>query len=138
MILKLISMLLLQLMMVPTFKLNKTNFVNIKINFDVTSVMMVFTLKIKDKLYVFSKGFGRYLALCLTLLVQAFLFFGNVARRRTSSYGVVRPVLIAPLHCWRNSTPFLCKASICTVKIDHFRARAIDHSILFSLLYSSK
>ena len=133
MILKWLSMLLLQVMMVPTFKLNKTNFVNIKINFNVTSVMMVFTFKIKDKLCVFSKGFGRYLALCLTLLVQASLFFGNVARRRTSSYGVIRPVLIAPLHCWRNSTPFLCKASFCTMKIDHFRARAIDHLVFFSV-----
>ena len=33
-------------------------------------------------------------------------FLGYVARRRTSSYGAVRLVLITPLNCWRNSTPF--------------------------------
>ena len=41
--------------------------------------------------------------------------------RRTSSYGTVRLVLIAPLNCWRNSTQFWCKASLCTIKIENFR-----------------
>ena len=42
----------------------------------------------------------------------------NLARRRMSSCGAVRLVLIEPLTCWRNSTPFWCKASFCTIKID--------------------
>ena len=44
----------------------------------------------------------------------------DVARWRTLSYGAVR--LIAPLNCWQNSTPFWCKASFSTIRIDHFRA----------------
>ena len=47
--------------------------------------------------------------------------FSDVTRRRMSSPGAVRQVLIAPLKNWRNSTPFWCKASLCTLKIDHFR-----------------
>ena len=31
----------------------------------------------------------------------------------------------------RNSTPFFGAAAFCTTKIDRFRARAIDHSVLF-------
>ena len=72
---------------------------------------------------IFSEGYHRYLALCLTLLVRECLSIFR--RRHTSSYSVVRLVLIAPMNCWRNSTPFLCKASFCTMKIGHFRARAI-------------
>ena len=41
--------------------------------------------------------------------------------------------LIASLNCWRNSTPFLCKASFCTMKIDHFRAQAIDHVVFLQI-----
>ena len=82
---------------------------------------------------IFSEGYRRYLALCLTSyqFVSAFLFFVYIARLRTSSYGVARLVQISPLNCWRNATPFLCKASFCTMKNDHFRARAIDHLVLF-------
>ena len=76
---------------------------------------------------IFSEGYRRYLALCLTScqFVSAFLFFVYVARRRTSSYSVARLVQIAPLNCWRNSTPFLCKASFCTMKTDHFRPQLL-------------
>ena len=48
-------------------------------------------------------------------------FLGDIAQRRTSSYVAVRLVLIAPLNCWRNSTPFWCKARLCAIKIDNFR-----------------
>merc|ERR1711954_344607 len=76
----------------------------------------------------------RYLALCLTScqFVSAFLFFVYVTRRRTSSYGVARLVQIAPLTCWRNSTPFLCKASFCTMKTDHFRPELLTTRSCFS------
>ena len=76
---------------------------------------------------IFSEGYRRYLALCLTScqFVSAFLFFVYVARRRTSSYSVARLVQIAPLNCWRNSTPFLCKANFCTMKTDHFRPQLL-------------
>ena len=49
----------------------------------------------------------------------------NFGRRYATSYvivyGAVRQVLKAPLKNWQNSTPFWCKASLCTLKIDHFR-----------------
>ena len=40
----------------------------------------------------------------------------------TFSYYEIRLVLIAPLYCWCNSTLFLCRASLCTIKIDNLRA----------------
>ena len=88
---------------------------------------------------IFSKGYRRYLALCLTLcqFVSAFLYFVYVARCRTSLYRVARLVQIAPLNCWRNFTPFLCKASFCTVKTDHFRPELLTtRSCLFRFFYS--
>ena len=45
----------------------------------------------------------------------------NFARRRTSSKVGVRLLLIEPLNCWQNSTPFWCKTSFCTIEIDDFR-----------------
>ena len=60
----------------------------------------------------------------------AFLFFVYVARRRTSSYGVARLVQIAPLNCWRNSTPFWYKSSFCTVKIVH-----LEYNVLCRILW---
>ena len=65
--------------------------------------------------------------------VHTYLFFGDVAWRRTSSHGPLRLVLIAPLNCWRNSTPFLCKASFCMMKIYHFRARTYFWGIFWRL-----
>ena len=85
-----------------------------------------------------SRFVSQLVSQSVSQLVSAFLFFVYVARRRTSSYGVAKLVQIAPLNCWRNSTPFLCKASFCTMKIDHFRARAIDHSVLFFQLLKSQ
>ena len=49
----------------------------------------------------------------------------------TLSYGAVRMVLISPLNCWRNSTPFLCKANFCTIKIYHFESELLTNSVLF-------
>ena len=58
-------------------------------------------------------------------------FFSNIVRRLSSPCGAVRLVLISPLNCWQSSIPFLCKTSFCMLKINNFRARAIDHSVLF-------
>ena len=76
----------------------------------------------------FSEGYRRYLALCLTSSVSqsvsqsvsAFLFLGDVARRRQTSYDVARLRLMAPMGRWRNSTPFFGAAALCTTKIDGF------------------
>ena len=35
----------------------------------------------------------------------------DISQHRALTYDAVRLVLIAPLNCWRNSTPFWCKAS---------------------------
>ena len=51
----------------------------------------------------------------------------NLTWRRMSSCGAVRLVLIAPLNCWQNSTPFWCKASFCTIKTDDIRTLSIVH-----------
>ena len=51
-----------------------------------------------------------------------------------SSYDAVRPVMIAPMNCWRNSTPFWCKPSLCTIKIDNFRTIARAYSTLVVLV----
>ena len=53
------------------------------------------------------------------------IFNRSLMRRRTLSWGADKLVLIAPLNCWRNSTPFWCKASLCTIKIDDFRTLSI-------------
>ena len=37
---------------------------------------------------------------------------------------------MTPMEPWRNSTPFFGAAAFCMTKIDRFRARAIDHSVL--------
>ena len=67
---------------------------------------------------IFSEGYPKYLALCLTSLVSewvsAYLFFSNVARRFTLLYGTDRLVQISQLNCWQNSTPYWCKTSLCT------------------------
>ena len=59
---------------------------------------------------------GRSVTVCVR--VPVCMYVTNFRRRRTSSLGAV---LIAPLNCWRNSTPFWCKASLCMIKIDNFR-----------------
>ena len=38
-----------------------------------------------------------------------------IARRHTPSYDVV--ILMLPVNCWRNSTPFWCKASLWELKL---------------------
>ena len=48
----------------------------------------------------------------------------DVARRRTSSYDVVRVVIIVPLNCWQNFTPFFGAVALCTMKIDDFRTQS--------------
>ena len=58
------------------------------------------------------------LYVCMCVLC---MYVTNFMRRRSSSYGAVTLVLITPLNCWLNSTPFWCKASLCTIKIGYFR-----------------
>ena len=48
----------------------------------------------------------------------------DIARRRTSSYNVVRVVVIVPLNCWQNFTPFFGALALCTMKIDDFRTQS--------------
>ena len=48
----------------------------------------------------------------------------DIARRRISPYDVVRVVIIVPLNCWQNFTPFFgAVALLCTMKIDDFRTQ---------------
>ena len=83
--------------------------------------------------HVFSEGYRRYLALCLTLSVSqsvsAFLFLVDMARRLQTSYDVARLCLMAPMGLWQNSTPFFGAAALCTTKIDGYRASAMSTSI---------
>ena len=72
---------------------------------------------------VFSK-FSLWPWLCLSLCNK---FLGDVAWHCTLSYSVVRLVMIASLNCSQNSTPFWCKASFCTIKIDNFRIYQLGH-----------
>ena len=58
---------------------------------------------------------SRCMSVCVCMYVT------NISWCRTSSYVAVTLVLIAQLNCWRNSTPFRCKASLCTIRIDNFR-----------------
>ena len=59
-----------------------------------------------------------YRSFCYSWLAfDIYVFFGDVAQLWTSSYGALKLVLIAPLNCWQNSTPFLCKASFGMMKI---------------------
>ena len=53
-------------------------------------------------------------------------------RRRTSSYDEATLHLMAPMDFWRNSTPFWCKASLCTLKIDNFRIYQLGHHMFCS------
>ena len=46
-----------------------------------------------------------YVCMCVCVSVCS-KFLGDVARRHTLLYVAVRLVVIAPLNCWRNSTPF--------------------------------
>ena len=57
---------------------------------------------------------------CLSLS-QCNRFLSGVAQHSSSFYSAVRLALTAPLNCWRNSTPFWCKASLCMIKNDNFR-----------------
>ena len=43
--------------------------------------------------------------------------------------GADKLVLIAPLNCWRNSSPFRCKASLCRIKIDDFKTLSIGTNL---------
>ena len=78
---------------------------------------------------VFSEGYRRYLALCLTSSVSqsvsqsvsAFLFLGDVARRCQTSYDVARLRLMAAIDPWRNSTPHFGAVAFCTTNIEDFR-----------------
>ena len=83
-----------------------------------------------------SEGYCRYLVLCLALLVSQSVSecISIFQQRCAMSYGAVTLVLIAPLSCSQNSVTFLCKASFSMMKIDHFRARAINHSVLFTYM----
>ena len=87
--------------------------------------------------YIFSKGnFALWVALSrcpYQIPVASFCnkILGDVAQHCTSSYDAVRLVLIEPLNFWRNSTtPFWCKASLFTIKIDNFRTYDIAWAYL--------
>ena len=43
-----------------------------------------------------------------------------IVRRCIALYDTVRLFLVTPMNCWRNSNPFWCKASLCTIKIGNF------------------
>ena len=58
------------------------------------------------------------------------IFFGDVARRRQTSYDVARLRLMAPMGLWRNSTPIFGAAALCTTKIDGFRASLQSTSMM--------
>ena len=61
-----------------------------------------------------------YEVLCVCVCVISQLF-SNIAWHRTTSYDVAGRILMSPIDCWRNSTLFRCKASLCTTKIDNYR-----------------
>ena len=69
-----------------------------------------------------SVGTSLYVSLrqLVSQSVSAFLFLGDVARRRQTSYDVARLRLMAPMGRWRNSNPFFGAAALCTSKIDGF------------------
>ena len=73
----------------------------------------------RESLLTLLKSMSRFVTVSVTNFCKKFL--GDVARRCSSSFSAVRLVLIAPLICWQNSTPFWCKASLCTIKIENFR-----------------
>ena len=97
-------------------------------------------------LCVFSEGYRRYLALCLTLsvsqlvspLVSAFLFLSDVARRRQTSCNVARLRLMPPMGLWRNSTPVFGAVAFCTTNIKDFRTPLMSTSSTIPLTYSSQ
>ena len=73
---------------------------------------------------LFSEGYCRYLALCLTLSVsqlvsQCVFIFGQC---RQTLCDIARLCLMSPMGLWRNSTPFSGAAAFCTTKYDDFRA----------------
>ena len=51
-------------------------------------------------------------------------------RHRATLYVIVqcRLVLVAPLNCWQNSTPFFGAVAFCTMKIDDFRTLFITNN----------
>ena len=53
---------------------------------------------------------------------------GDVARRRQTSYGVARLLLMVPMEPWQNSTQVFGAAAFCTTKIDDFRASSTSTS----------
>ena len=75
-----------------------------------------------------------YVCMCVCMYVTNFRW------HRTSLYVAVSLVLIAPLNCWRDSTPFWCTASLCTFKIGNFRTYHIAraYSTLVILVFSMK
>ena len=64
--------------------------------------------------------------------------YGDVARRRETSYGVARLLLMVPLEPWRNSTPVFGAAAFCTTKIGNFRTSPTLSSLTTWSTYSSK
>ena len=79
-----------------------------------------------------------YVCICVCMCVC--MCVANFWRCRVASYSAVRLVLITPLNCWRNSTPFWCKASLCTIKIDNFRTYHIARAystfvVLFCIIF---
>ena len=93
-------------------------------------------------IHIFSEGYRRYLALCLTSsvshLVSAFLFFCDAERRRQTSYDVARLLLMAPIDPWRNSTPAFGAVAFCTTNIEDFRTHLTSMSSTISSTYSSQ
>ena len=51
----------------------------------------------------------------------------------------VRVVIIVPMNYWQNSTPFWCKASLCTIKFDecrtYYMARAYSTLVVLVFMF---
>ena len=61
-----------------------------------------------------------YVVLCVCACVIN-QFFSNIVWHCTTSYDVAVWILMSPIDCWKNSTPFWCKISLCTTKVDKSR-----------------
>ena len=55
---------------------------------------------------------------------------GDIRSCVATLYEVARLIMMSPIYCWRNSSPFWCKASLCTIKIDDFRTLSIGTNLV--------
>ena len=61
----------------------------------------------------------QYLSMSVRQYVSQFV--SVFTRRRARSYDVPTPLLLSPLDCWQNSTPFFGMYALCRMKIGDFR-----------------